>query len=55
VSVFSTVAAGVASALEQAALLGDRDSCGPLLERLDSLCDLLLDQTETLAFESLSL
>jgi PAS domain S-box-containing protein len=55
VGAFSTVAADVASTLEDAALRGDVDSCAPLVVRLASLCDGLLDATLALSIESLSL
>jgi PAS domain S-box-containing protein len=55
VGAFSTVAAGVASTLEDAAIREDRESCAALVERLGSLCDRLLDATATLSLDSLSL
>jgi PAS domain S-box-containing protein len=55
VGAFSTVAAGVASTLEDAAIRQDRESCAALVERLGSLCDALLDATVTLSIDSLSL
>jgi two-component system sensor histidine kinase/response regulator len=55
VGAFSTVAASVASALEDAAIRDDRESCAALGERLGSLCDALLEATETLSIDSLSL
>jgi response regulator RpfG family c-di-GMP phosphodiesterase len=55
VGAFSTVTAGVASTLEDAAIRDDRESCAALVERLGSLCDGLLAATETLSIDSLSL
>jgi two-component system, sensor histidine kinase and response regulator len=52
---FSTVTAGIASALEDAAIGEDRTSCAALAQRLGALCDALLEATETLTIESLSL
>jgi CheY-like chemotaxis protein/HPt (histidine-containing phosphotransfer) domain-containing protein len=55
VGAFSTVTAGVASTLEDAAIRQDGESCAALVERLGSLCDALLDATMTLSIDSLSL
>ena len=55
VGAFSTVAAGVASTLEDAAIRQDRESCAALVERLGSLCAALLDATVALSIDSLSL
>jgi CheY-like chemotaxis protein len=55
VGAFSTVTAGIASTLEDAAIREERESCAALVERLGSLCDALLDATETLSLDSLSL
>jgi two-component system, sensor histidine kinase and response regulator len=55
VGAFSTVTAGIASTLEDAAIREDRRSCAALVKRLGSLCDALLDVTETLSIDSLSL
>jgi CheY-like chemotaxis protein len=55
VGAFSTVAAGVASTLEDAAIRQDRESCAALVDRLGSLCDALLDATVTLSIDSLAL
>jgi len=55
VGAFSTVTAGIASTLEDAAIREERGSCAALVERLGSLCDALLDATETLSLDSLSL
>src|SRR5262249_49587543 len=55
VGAFSTVTAEVASTLEDAAIRQDSESCAALVERLGSLCDALLDATETLSIDSLSL
>ncbi len=55
VGAFSTVTAGVASTLEDAAIREDRESCAALVERLGSLCGALLDATVTLSLDSLSL
>jgi HPt (histidine-containing phosphotransfer) domain-containing protein len=55
VGAFSTVAADVASTLEDAAIRDDRESCTVLVARLGSLCDALLEAIETLSLESLSL
>ena len=55
VASLSTVMGDVAAALEDAAIGEDRESCAALAIRLDSLCAALLDATETLAVESLSL
>src|SRR5262249_35000585 len=55
VGAFSTITAGVASALEDAAIRDDRDSCAALVERLGSLCDALLEATATRSIDSLSL
>jgi CheY-like chemotaxis protein len=54
VGTFSPVAAAVASTLEDAALRHDGESCAALAEQLDSLCDALLDATETLSIDALS-
>jgi len=55
VGAFSTVTADVASALEDAAVRQEREICAALVERLGSMCDALLDATETLSIDSLSL
>jgi HPt (histidine-containing phosphotransfer) domain-containing protein len=55
VGTFSTVTAGIASTLEDAAIRDDRESCAALVERLASLCDALLAATATLSIDSLSL
>jgi HPt (histidine-containing phosphotransfer) domain-containing protein len=55
VGAFSTVAAGVASTLEDAAIREDHESCAALVDRLGSLCDALLEATVTLSIDSLSL
>jgi HPt (histidine-containing phosphotransfer) domain-containing protein len=55
VGAFSTITAGVTSALEDAAIREDRESCATLAERLGSLCDALLAATVTLSIDSLSL
>lgn len=52
VGAFSTVAAGVASMLEDAAIQEDRESCAALVERLGSLCDARLDAAVTLSLDS---
>jgi HPt (histidine-containing phosphotransfer) domain-containing protein len=55
VGAFSTITASVASALEDAAIQADRESCAALVERLGSLCEALLEATVTLSIDSLSL
>ena len=55
VGAFSTITAGVASTLEDAAIRQDRESCAALVDRLGSLCDALLEATVTLSLDSLSL
>jgi two-component system sensor histidine kinase/response regulator len=55
VGAFSTITAGVASTLEDAAIREDRESCATLVDRLGALCDALLEATETLSIDSLSL
>ncbi len=55
VGAFSTVTAGVAAALEDAAMRDDSESSDALVARLDSLCDALLDVIATLSLESLAL
>ncbi|MCE9578045.1 MAG: PAS domain-containing protein [Deltaproteobacteria bacterium] len=51
---FSTVTAGVASALEDAAVRGEGERCAALATRLDALCDALLDATVTLSIDALA-
>jgi CheY-like chemotaxis protein len=51
---FSTITADVASALEDAAIRQELESCAALVDRLASLCDALLDATATLSIDSLS-
>jgi len=55
VGAFSTVTANIASALEDAAIREERGSCAALVDRLGSLCDALIDATEKLTIDSLSL
>jgi hypothetical protein len=55
VGAFSTITADVASALEDAAIRQELESCVALVERLASLCDALLDATAMLSIDSLSL
>jgi PAS domain S-box-containing protein len=55
VGTFSTVAADVASTLEDAAIRQEPESCAALVERLGSMCDALLEETATLSFDSLML
>jgi CheY-like chemotaxis protein len=54
VGAFSTITAGVASTLEDAAIRNDRESCAALVDQLDSQCKALLDATVTLSVDSLS-
>jgi two-component system sensor histidine kinase/response regulator len=51
VGTFSSVTADVASALEDAATREELESCRALVERLDSMCDALLDATATLSLD----
>jgi HPt (histidine-containing phosphotransfer) domain-containing protein len=55
VGAFSTITAGVASTLEDAAIREDQESCAALVYRLDSQCKALLEATSTLSIDSLSL
>jgi two-component system sensor histidine kinase/response regulator len=55
VGAFSTLTADVASTLEDDADHHDLGSCAPLVERLGSMCDALLDATSSLWIESLKL
>ena len=52
---FSTVAADVASTLEDAAIREEPEICAALVERLASMCDTLLDVTVGLSLDSLAL
>jgi signal transduction histidine kinase/ActR/RegA family two-component response regulator len=54
VGVFSTVAADVAASLEDAARREDRDGCTALVGQLERLCALLMETTQTLSIEMLS-
>jgi len=51
---FSTTAGTAASSLEDEAARGRIQQCIPLVERLESMCDDLLDQTRRLSIERLS-
>jgi CheY-like chemotaxis protein len=52
-STFSTVAGGVASALEDHAETGRLEECRPLVERLEAMARELLQQVDGLSIESL--
>jgi PAS domain S-box-containing protein len=52
-SAFSTIAGTTASNLEEEAASGRIDGCGPLVERLESICTALIEQTRDLSIEKL--
>jgi hypothetical protein len=52
---FSTIAGAVALTIEESALREDIDSCSELVERLESMCSELLNDTRTLTIDELSL
>jgi CheY-like chemotaxis protein len=54
-SAFSTIAGGVASALEDAAITEDLATCATLVGRLESLCATLIEDTRGLTLEDLNL
>jgi two-component system sensor histidine kinase/response regulator len=53
VSGFSTIAGGIASALEDAAIAEDLDTCTTLAARLDTTCAALLEETRGLTLDAL--
>jgi two-component system sensor histidine kinase/response regulator len=53
-SAFSTIAGTAASNLEDEAAHGRIDACGPLVERLESICSELVEQTRNLSIAALS-
>jgi len=53
-SAFSTVADSAASNLEDEAARGQIEQCVPLVERLESICSDLVEQTRNLSIERLS-
>ena len=55
VSAFSTLAAGVAATLEDAAVRHERGSCAALVAQLESMCDALLAATDSLSIDSFGL
>jgi HPt (histidine-containing phosphotransfer) domain-containing protein len=52
---FSTIAGAVALTIEDSALREDIDSCAELVERLESMCSELLEDTRALTLDELSL
>ena len=53
-SAFSTIAGGVASALEDAAIADDLEACATLVGRLEPLCATLSEDTRGLTLEELN-
>jgi two-component system sensor histidine kinase/response regulator len=55
VGTFSTVTADLASTLEDSTMRDEHDSLAPLVERLESMCEELLEATATLSIDLLAL